>query len=450
MHFCLITILISALANAQQSSPTTSPTTSPTLNASANTPPAVTPATKTPPFPVAGASALGGRVFNIEPGVAFNSLAPFLLPGDEVRLLPGVHIPFTLVDLRGERGKPIVIRGYQTETDKPLPYVKGETFSIYLLRPQHVIVRDLLVGNSSGPTVFIDGSVGATPVLEETPFDADLNIINLQIKQTFEAPNQTSIYLRSMQSVDVSNISIKGWNNSALVLDNCKRVGISQSVFDCAKNLPQYRGVAIRSGCEDISCMYVSFGINVKVAFEVGVCDNTAAAAENNSPTRPAQRILISHNAALECACFVSLGSVDNSTIVNNSCIESTKYFYKADGLCGVPNFVTIENNLVTWIPGRLERISLVAQGVAPESIRLQKNLWWSEELPAAFEIVGKPFGVELATQVFDINPKVEMRGFIPVDLKARDFGWGQQISPTPAGAAKTPLQSQAPAPKPS
>ena len=134
---------------------------------------------------MAGASALGGRVFNIEPGVAFNSLAPFLLPGDEVRLLPGVHIPFTLVDLRGERGKPIVIRGYQTETDKPLPYVKGETFSIFLLRPQHVIVRDLLVGNSSGPTVFIDGSVGATPVLEETPFDADLNIINLQIKQTF-------------------------------------------------------------------------------------------------------------------------------------------------------------------------------------------------------------------------------------------------------------------------
>ena len=431
-------IVFSSYATAEQTAPTTEPTTAPTT------------APTTPPFPVAGVSALGGRVFNIEPGMALNSLGPFLLPGDDVRLLPGVHIPFTLLDVHGERGKPIVIRGYQTEADKPLPYVKGEAFSILLLRPRHVILRDLMVGNSSGPTVFIDGSIGATPVLEETPFDANLNVINLQIKQTVPAPNQTSIYLRSMQNVDVSNIAIKGWNNAAVVLDNCKRVGISQCVFDCAKNLPQYRGVTIRSGCEDISCMYNSFGTTVKVAFEIGVCDTTHQSPSADSSARPAQRILISHNAALECACFISLGSVDNCAIVNNSCIESTQYFCKADGVCGVPNFITFENNLITWVPGRLERISLVAQGIPPESIRLQRNLWWSEELPTAFEIVGKPFGVEIAPQVFDINPKVEMRGFIPVDPKARDFGWGQQISPTPTGATQTPLQSQTPPQKPS
>ena len=102
---------------------------------------------------------LGGRIFNIEPGIAFNSLAPFLQPGDEVRLLPGVHIPFALADLRGTRDNPIIIRGYQPETEKPLPYVKGDLFSISLLRPQNVIVRDLLLGNSSGPTIYVDGSL---------------------------------------------------------------------------------------------------------------------------------------------------------------------------------------------------------------------------------------------------------------------------------------------------
>lgn len=149
---------------------------------------------------------LGGRIFNIEPGVAFNSLAPFLQPGDEVRLLPGVHIPFALADLRGARDNPIVIRGYQPEKEKPLPYVKGDLFSISLLRPQNVIVRDLLLGNSSGPTIYVDGSLAASPVVQETPWDSNLILTNLRIKQDGVADNQSGIYLRSMQKVDVSHI----------------------------------------------------------------------------------------------------------------------------------------------------------------------------------------------------------------------------------------------------
>ncbi len=441
-------ILFSSWAWALQAAPTPSATSAPAINSKELTQAASALASKVPPFPIAGVSALGGRIFNIEPGIAIHSLAPFLQPGDEVRLLPGIHIPFLLADLHGTLEKPIVIRGYQTDTSKPLPYVKGELFSISLLRPQHVIVRDLLAGNTTGPTVFVDGSLAASPVVEETPLVANLNFINLQIKQESQSPNQSSIYLRSIEKVDLSNISIKGWNNSAVVMDNCKRVSVSKCTFDSAKNLPQYRGVAIRSGCEDISCMYVSFGIKVQVAFELGVCDTTNATEPVSQ--RPAQRILISHNAALECACFVSLGSLDNSSIINNSIIECAKYVFKADGACGVPNFINFENNLITWVPGRIELISKVAGGIPVESFRLGKNLWWSEELPAGFEIVGKPFGVELQPQLFDVNPNVEMRGFAPVNPKARAFGWSSSTIQMPPPGSKTPLQSESATQKPS
>ena len=399
---------------------------------------------------MAGLNISGGRIFNIEPGVAFNSLASFLQPGDEVRLLPGVHIPFALVDLCGTRENPIVIRGYQLESDKPLPYVKGELSSISLLRPRNVIVRDLLLGNSSGPTIYVDGSLDASPVVQETPWDSNLVLTNLRIKQDTQSQSQTSIYLRSIQKADVTHFFIKGWNNSAVVLDNCKRVSISEATLDSAKNLPQYRGVAIRSGCEDISCMYLSFGPNVQVAFELGLCDTTTQNTPEQNAQGPAQRILISRNAALDCPCFISLGSIDNSTIENNSIIESTKYVWKADATCGVPNHITFKNNLVTWVPGRIDKISFVAPTIAPESIILQSNLWWSEELPIGFEIVGKPFGVELAPQVFDVNPKVEMRGFTPVDPKARDFGWGPRSSTSSSTDPKTPVETVNPSQKPS
>ncbi len=438
-----IAVFISCSAWAQQNSPTPSP-------ATAQTSSPTTPTLTTPPIPVSGMNVLGGRIFNIEPGVAFNSLAPFLQPGDEVRLLPGVHIPFALADLRGARDNPIVIRGYQPEKEKPLPYVKGDLFSISLLRPQNVIVRDLLLGNSSGPTIYVDGSLAASPVVQETPWDSNLILTNLRIKQDGVADNQSGIYLRSMQKVDVSHIFIKGWNNSAIVLDNCKKVGVSQATLDTAKNLPQYRGVAIRSGCEDISCMYLSFGPKVQVAFELGVCDTTNPNPAEQNAQRPAQRIQISHNAALDCPCFISLGSIDNSTIANNSIIESTKFVWKADGTCGVPNHITFQNNLVTWVPGRIEKISSVAATIPPESIILQSNLWWSEELPIGFEIVGKPFGVEMTPQVFDVNPKVEMRKFVPVDEKARTFGWATSEDTNPPEAPKTPVESANPSQKPS
>ncbi|MCE9618511.1 MAG: hypothetical protein K8R92_01215 [Planctomycetes bacterium] len=420
-------------ASAPPNSPTSAPPTNPATSATA---PA---ATNTPPFPVAGLNTLGGRIFNIEPGVAFNSLAPFLLPGDEVRLLPGIHLPFALADLRGDREKPIIIRGYQTEADKPPPYVKGEAYSILLQRPRNVILRDLMVGNSAGPTVVVDGTLGAAPVVEDVPWESNLIVSNLRIRQDGQSTNQSAIYLRSIQKADLSAIKIRGWNSSAFVLDNCRRVGISQCELDTSKMLPQYRGVAIRSGCEDISCMYLSFGPNVQTAFELGVCDPTSLSVPDESLQHPARRILIAHNAVLDTSCFVSLGSVDIANIDSNSIIESSRCVWRADGSCGVPNFVTFENNLVTWVPGRIERISAVAGGIPPESIRLKKNLWWSEELPAAFEIVGKPFGVELAPQVFDINPNVEMHGFNPVEEKARAFGWNNSEKKNPAEAPKTP-----------
>ena len=196
--------------------------------------------------------------------------------------------------------------------------------------------------------------------------------------------------------------------------------------------------------------MYLSFGPKVQVAFELGVCDTTTQNPPEQNAQGPAQRVLISRNAALDCPCFISLGSIDNSTIENNSIIESTKYVWKADATCGVPNHITFKNNLVTWVPGRIDKISFVAPTIAPESIILQSNLWWSEELPIGFEIVGKPFGVELAPQVFDVNPKVEMRGFTPVDPKAREFGWGTRINASGSDDPKTPVDTANPSQKPS
>jgi hypothetical protein len=97
-------------------------------------------------------------------------------------------------------------------------------------------------------------------------------------------------------------------------------------------------------------------------------------------------------------------------------------------------------------MPGGIEHLCEVPSTVPAESVQLQANLWFSAEIPAAFEEIGKPFGVQLAPQVLDVDPRMEAKDASPREPKAQGFGWRAGLN-TPPAAAKPPSGASTPPP---
>ena len=409
----------------------------------ADPPPPMLSADPPPPLPVVATNAMGGRVFRIPLGLAFDSIAPALRPGDEVVLERGVHVPFTLTDLRGEPGKPIVIRGESGEEPARFPYVKATDRGITLVRPRNVVLRDLMVGNGTGTLVRIVGERAE----DGEPWDANVQVRSLRVMQTNPEPDQVSLELRDVARVDVSDMQFLGWNRAAVRLVASSRCSLNLCVLDPVKALPQRTGVQVLQGCSQVAMSLLTFGPGVGTAFELGACEGAAADAA------AATNLLVSRCSVPEAGAFAQLGAVENALLQWNTATDLRRAVWGVPADCGFPNGVTLADNLFTWTPGMIERISEVPEGLPAESVRLRANLWWSPEIPAAFEAIGRPFGVELAPQVFDVDPKVEGRFGSPIEAKAAGFGWRAEpprptaVPATPAEAAGPPPASQSPKP---
>lgn len=404
-----------------------------------------------PPLPVSGTTASGGRVFRIGLGLRFDAIAPSLRPGDEVVLERGIHEAFTLTDLRGERGKPIVIRGEPGDDPMPFPYVKGGAEGIHLVRPRNVVVRDLMVGNATGALVTIDGE--SDPA--KAPWDANVTVSNLRLQQTNPEPQQVAVRVRGVARVDLSGLRIKGWNAAAAVFERSSQCSMNGCTLECERTLPQIDGVRVLTGCSQVALGGLTFGPGVGTAFRLGVCDGAAPDA------KPASRLLVRRCSVVEPQRFAWLGSVDEAYMDCNTVDGPKRNLFACDEACGPATGITLAGNLFQWMPGSMDRLFDVPAGTAPESVRLMANLWWSPELPGAFEAIGRPFGVEMQPQIFDIDPKIDPKTAEPATEAAKPFGCRTQAfrapppstalpkAPRPADAGPAGAGSPAQAPSP-
>lgn len=393
------------------------------------------------PLPVRGTNALGGRIFHVPSGLAFESIAPTLKPGDEVLLLKGVHAPFTLTDLRGERGKPIIIHGELGEEPARYPLIKAAAFGIRLVRPQHVIVRDLMVANGVGPLVMVEGEPDADP--GAAPWEANVKLFGLRLMQSMPSPEQCGLLLRGVSRVDASNMSIRGWNRVAAAFERSQQCSLQQVVLDVAHGLPQTIGVQVGQGCRQIACGLLTLGPGVDTAFRIGACEGAAPDAPRCA------EVLVSRCSVPEARCFLSLGAAEKVRIEWNTVTDPKRCVWRVEPECGPPAEIQFDHNLFAWTPGVIERLCEVPATVPAESVQLQANLWFSAEIPAAFEEIGKPFGVQLSPQVLDVDPRMESKDASPREPKAQGFGWraGLPAATRPPAEAAAPAPPAAPAP---
>lgn len=395
-----------------------------------------------PPLPVTGTNAMGGRVFRVGLGLRFDSIAPSLRPGDEVVLERGVHEPFTLTDLRGERGKPIVIRGETGEEPLRFPYIKGGTHGIRLVRPRNVVVRDLMVGNGVGSLLTIEGEADPS----KAPWDANLTVTNLRLMQTEPSQDQVAVRLSGVSRVDLGSLSIKGWNAAAAVFERATQCSLNAGMLECERALPQAEGIRIAAGCSQIAITGLSFGPGIGTALRLGTCEGAPG-----TPS-PASRLLVRRCSVIDPQRFAWLGAVDEVYIDCCTVDGAKRAMFTADEACGPAAGITLSGNLFQWQPGTLDRLFEMPRSAPPESVRLMANLWWSPEIPGAFEAIGRPFGVELQPQTLDRDPRIDPKTGEPAEESARAFGWRARSlrAPTPSNAPSgSPAPSNPPATAP-
>lgn len=397
------------------------------LQATPGTPPADPP----PPLPVAGTNAMGGRVFRIPGGLVFDSIAASLRPGDEVVLERGVHLPFSLADLRGEPGRPIVIRGEIGEGPVRMPYVKATAYGIRLVRPRHVVLRDLMVGNGSGPLVLLEGERGP----DGSPVESNSQVAALRLVQENPAPSQDGVVLRDIDRVDVREVAIRGWNRAAVRVERSSRCSVNFCMLDPVRTLPQETGLDVSRGCRQVAAAMLTMGPRVRTGFRLGSCEGIPA------DTPPAEAVLVMRCSVPEPDRFAWIGGVRGLVLRWNTVADPRVCVWQAVDACGLPSEVTLLGNLFSWRPGMIERICDVPASLPADSVRLGENLWWSEEIPAAFEAIGRPFGVEAEPQRLDVDPRLEPRFASPLEEKARNFGW-QAPDPDMPPPAKAPPAS--------
>jgi len=321
----------------------------------------------------------------------------------------------------------------------PFPYVKGGAEGIHLVRPRNVVVRDLMVGNGTGALLTIDGE--SDPA--KAPWDANVTVTNLRLQQTNAEPEQVAVRLRGVARVDLSGLRIKGWNAAAAVFDRASQCSLNGCRFESERALPQADGVRVLAGCSQIALGGLAFGPGVGTAFRLGDCTGAP------SDAKPASRLLVRRCSVIEPQRFAWLGSVDEAYLDCNTVDAPKRGLFAADESCGPPSGVTLAGNLFHWSPGSIDRLFDVPPGLARESVRLMPNLWWSPELPGAFDAIGRPFGAEMQPQVVDLDPKLDPKTLEPAEERAKAFGWTTQAfrAPPPSSALpKAPRQPTPPA----
>jgi hypothetical protein len=143
----------------------------------------------------------------------------------------------------------------------------------------------------------------------------------------------------------------------------------------------------------------------------------------------------------------VRIANVRDLVVSRATIVNPTDAIYAVAEGAGTVEQVLIEKCLGYWTPGVLAKFSPHPDGVSPAGIALADNLWYSRELPEAWDVLGAPFGARVSGQVTTLKPRngeaIRYGAFSMATAggvrKAENPGEGAEPPPMQPGAAPAP-----------
>ena len=383
-------------------------------------PPAFT-STPVQVVPVSTVQPDGSTITTVPPGHAWLTYARAAKPGDQIVLQNGFHVGHRLEGLHGTREKPIVIRG----ADPTLPAaVACEEYGIELSDCSWIRLENLYFMNPRLAAVLVEGSAERKPPAERP--DVSISLAGLKVALAIDAPAADGIRIRNARNVGVVACRFEGWGDAAVEVDGASGVVISQCSLAPTPPTTPPVGIAVRGGSESVVIFHTVMERGMRTGVRCGECGEGDAPAGSGDALvytpSPADAVRVDRCMFLEIPCPVEFGPGRGAAMTSCTVVDPATA-WRVDALCGTVD-ATVRGCLFTWTPGILMATCERRGDAIEDMVRLESNLWWSPEVPAVFEVLGRPFGLVAGPQILDVDPRLSDRTFSPSNPAAQAFGW--------------------------
>ncbi len=351
----------------------------------------------------------GARQFLVQPGQNWGHLVAELKPGDELVFPAGFHVPQQVEGLRGTDERPIVLRSRDGIPAAVACAEIGWRFD----RCSHLVIENMLFLNPGDAAVIIDGGGPAA----QAPGDlrrAAITVRHCTVQGSRGGPAQDGVRVRAATHVTLEAMRFEGWQDAAIELEDVRSAAIRSPMLLPQGALPHARGVRVAGRSAEVAVTGGAFNRSIGIGIELG---------SEGREAWPVDR------ARIERCTFDAAGSSIAIRSVRELAIEKCTFLEPRDAVWSVPDdagtvaAVGIDGCLADWTPGALKRFSPVPDRIPATAFTLGDNLWYSAELPAAWEVLGQPVGFRRVPQVTDVNPEIDPRSLRPRNPEASRFG---------------------------
>lgn len=313
-------------------------------------------------------------------------------PGTRIEVAPGEYPGgLRFENLRGEKGKPIVIAGADP---KNLPRITGGGGNgIHLVNPSYVELHHLQFSNCRANGVSIDDGGTYSPVAR------GLVLRGLRISEIGPRGNSDGIKLSGIYGFLVEDCTVENWgvgSGSAIDMVGCHDGLVTRCTFRHIAEVQATggNGVQAKGGSSNIVIRQNRFdnagtrGVNLGGGTGAPYMRPPLDQWPANTPIAEARNLTVEGNTFIGSLSSIAFVGVDGATVRFNTIYRPSRWAFrilhenKAAGFIPTRNAVVSDNLIVFHTRGWSENGINIGSPVTVETIRFARNHWFCIDAP--------------------------------------------------------------------
>lgn len=388
---------------------------------------------------------LHARQFLISEGEDWTYVANEAKPGDEIILMPGVHVAVSLENLHGSAKAPITIRALDESHSAT---IEAKRIGLELVNPRFVIVQDVIItgatinglvikpGSTRNPaTTPPSGEAEESEAASTPPGPTSITLRRVRIEKTGPEGLRHAAVITGVDSLRLDQCVFDGWGGCAVELRASSNVRIEHCTFTGRDDHSQMWGIRARSDCDLVSVNRCTFTRAAATCIQFGGKTELNELVLPAGPTpEPASLYQVSRSSIQHCLfvdsfCPVHFGNVDGITMRYNTVVRPKPWIISVvdddDPTVLAPSRnILIGENIFVFDPAALTKLSNIGLPADVTVLRLEENLWWGGELYDANSPLGMPPGEHVLPQTLDVDPQLDEK-HLPANEAAKSLGHG-------------------------